>query len=44
MGKIRKYPIIEEGKIVGFEAPEKGIKILEFKIADGFQIKYIYYL
>lgn len=35
MGKIKKNPIIEEGKIIGYEAPEKGIKILVCKKSEA---------
>lgn len=47
MRKLTKIPIINDNKeIVGYEAPEKQIKILvcNKKDADGFQLKYLFEL
>lgn len=35
MGKIKKYPVIEDERIVGYEAPEKEIKILVCKKSEA---------
>jgi len=44
MANIKKYPIVEDGKIIGYEAPQKGIKIVvcDKKDADEIIIKHHY--
>ena len=36
MGKIKKYPILDDnGNIIGYEAPDKGIRIMVCKKAEA---------
>lgn len=44
MANIKKYPIIKDDKIIGYEAPQKGIKIVvcDKKEADKIIVKHHY--